>query len=129
MPDGLRWSDLRAAGLGRGAGGAREGEGRGTGVGAHAAVAAGAEEVEQVGGEEGGLFVLGRVCRRCGGVPHAGEAFEAAEERDEEGEQHRIQRDGGFRAQFSRALLERGAQAGEPVGQGGWMGCHVGEYN
>ena len=110
-----------------GAGGAGAGDGRGSGVGAHAAVAAGAEEIEQGDGEEGGLGLLVGALLRGGGVPGAGEACEAAEEGGEEGEQHGIQR-GGVRAQFSCLRLERSAQAGEVLGEGGGMGCHEREY-
>jgi hypothetical protein len=102
-------------------------DGRGSGVGAHAAVAAGAEEIEQGDGEEGGISLLVGVLLRGGGVPGAGETHQPAEEGGEEGEQHDIQR-AGVRAQFSCLRLERSAQAGEMLGEGGGMGCHEREY-
>ena len=117
----------RGEGWRRGAGGAGVGDGYGSGVGAHAAVAAGAEEIEEGDGEEGGISLLVGVLLRGSGVPGAGEACEAAEEGGEEGEQHRIQR-ADVRAQFSCLRLERSAQAGEVLGEGGGMGCHGGEY-
>ena len=133
--DGPGWGRFAAWGVGedrlggwwRGAGGAGVGDGLGSGVGAHAAVAAGAEEVEQGDGEEGGFSLLVGVLLRGGGVPGTGEACEAAEEGGEEGEEHGIQR-AGERAQFSCLRLERSAQAGKVLGEGGGMGCHEGEY-